>query len=120
MRYDHPTVIARRFDNAGVMAAGTTAQLHQLIPPLSRLKRVHARVHTAGTATAYVVDVYHGTTSISTIALGTGAAGITGTTGLLDTAIAALDQIYFQAAGDATGRAIVNYEWEILPDAVVS
>jgi hypothetical protein len=85
-----------------------------------RLKKVHVAVVTAGTATTHGYDVYHGTTSIGTIALSTSTAGSLGHSALLDRAVATMEQVSVKSLADATGVAHVVYEYQTEQDAVES
>jgi len=88
-----------------------------------RLKAVHARVVTAGTSASpgHALTIKHGTTSIGLLAAGTIAAGgsIASVTGL-DRAIASMDLLSLTNGTDATGVALVNYEYEVEQDAIFS
>ena len=83
----------------------------------STLRRVHAVVTTAGTATAHGFNVFHGTTSIGTISLGTNTAGVTANSGTLDQSLASLDQVSVKSLADATGEADIIYEYQVDHDA---
>lgn len=126
MSYDAPNYNVRQEYFAGEAGGGATTEYCKFRRfQKSRLKKVHASVTTAGTATAHGFDVYQGTTSIGTIALSTtaaaGAAGaVSASSGLLDVTIAAGQQVSVKSLADATGKAHIVYEFETLPDAVQS
>lgn len=83
-----------------------------------RLKAAHAVVVTAGTAAGHGYDVYHGTTSIGTIALSTSTASTIASSATLNRTVASLEQMSVKSLSDATGVAQIVYEFEVLPDAV--
>ena len=121
MNYDHPNYIVRRENFAGEAGGGATTEYAKFRAfQAARLKKVHVAVTTAGTATGHGFDVYHGTTSIGTIALSTSAAGVVGHSALLDRTLATMDQVSVKSLADAVGKAHVIYEYEITPDAVQS
>lgn len=108
----------RREHCAGeVGGAATTAYGKFLAFQKCKLKAVHARVTTAGTATTAKLDVYNGTTSIGTLALSTSTAGSTFSSATLDSAIAALGSAEVRTGADATVKAIVTYEYQVDHDA---
>ncbi|MCK0507910.1 hypothetical protein [Aromatoleum anaerobium] len=120
MAYDDPDYSIRR-ESAHITTAGATTEGAKFrLFQAARLKKVHAAVITAGTATTHGYDVYHGTTSIGTIALSTSAAGVTASSALLDRAIGSMTQMSVKSLADATGVAHIIYEYEITPDAVQS
>lgn len=84
------------------------------------LKKVHAAVIVAGTATTHGYNVFNGTTSIGTIALSTSGTNITASSALLNSEVAALGQVSVKSLADATGTAQIVYEFEVQPDAVQS
>ncbi len=120
MGYADPNFTVRR-ESCHLTAAGATtegAKFRQF--QQFRLKKVHAAVITAGTATTHGYDVYHGTTSIGTIALSTSVAGSVAHSGLLNETIPTMEQISVKSHADAAGVAHIVYEYEILPDAVAT
>ena len=121
MAYDDPDFTVRREacmppTTAGATTEGAKFRAFQKF----RLKKVHAAVITAGTATTHGYDVYHGTTSIGTIALSTSAAGVTASSAALNRTVGSLEQVSVKSLADATGVAQIVYEFEMLPDAVQS
>lgn len=83
-----------------------------------KLKAVHAISIIAGTATTHGYDVYHGTTSIGTIALGTSAAGVVAHSNLLNEACGSMEQVSVKSLADATGVAQLVYEYQVDHDAL--
>ena len=85
-----------------------------------KLKKAHAMVTTAGTITGHGFDVYSGTSSIGTISLSTSAEYSSASSGALDATVASMGQVSVKSLADATGKAIITYEYEVLWDAVQS
>lgn len=118
--YTHPTHTVRR-EQFGTTVAGATTEGCKFRAFLKmRLKKVHVAVVTAGTATTHGYDVYHGTTSIGTIALSTATAGVVAHSAALDRLVESMEQISVKSLADATGVAHVVYEWQATNDAVDS
>ncbi len=118
MAYDDADFLIRR-ESAHITVAGATTEGAKFRAFQAwRLKAVHACVITAGTATTHGYDVYHGTTSIGTIALSTGAAGVVAHSVTLNESVATMEQVSVKSLADATGVAHIVYEYEILPSAV--
>lgn len=121
MGYSDPNYTVRREDFGGEAGGGATTEYCKFRHfQKMRLNKVHAIVTTAGTATTHKLDVYHGTTSIGTIALSTSTAGSIAHSGLLDEVCETMDQISVKTGADADGKAHVVYEFHVLPDAVQS
>lgn len=121
MSYDDPGFLIRRENSAGATTAGATTESCKFRSfQAMRLKKVHAAVVTAGTSTAHGLDVYHGTSSIGTIALGTSAANAVAHSGLLNETVGAMTQLSVKSLADTVGVAHVVYEYEVTPDAVQS
>lgn len=119
MSYD--TDFMNRQCRDGIAAAGATTEAVKFRNFMAmRLKKVHATVVIAGTATTHGYDVYHGTTSIGTIALSTNTAGVTASSALLDRDIESMEQVSVKSLADATGSAHIVYEFEHQQDAVLS
>lgn len=120
MGYSDPNFTVRRevdrITTAGATTEGAKFRAFQAL----RLKKVHAAVITAGTATTHGFDVYHGTTSIGTIALGTSVAGVVAHSGLLNETVATMEQVSVKSLADAVGVGHIVYEFEVTPDAVAS
>jgi hypothetical protein len=88
----------------------------------AKLKNVHAVVTVAGTNAAHGLDVFHGTTSIGSIVLGTSAAGVSASLvptnkGGLNELLAAFDQISVKSKADIVGKAHVIFEYHVQHDA---
>lgn len=120
--YTDPTVTVRREHCAGTEAGGgaTTEYAKFRSFQKMRLKKVHAAVTVAGTNAGHGFDVYSGTTSVGTIALGTSAANATASSALLDLTVTSLAQVSVKSLADATGKAQVVYEFEVMADSVQS
>lgn len=118
--YTHPTHMVRR-EQFGTTTAGATTEGCKFRAFLKmRLKKVHVAVVTAGTAAGHGYDVYHGTTSIGTIALGTSVAGTLAHSSALNELVDTMEQISVKSLADATGVAHVVYEYQTTNDAVES
>lgn len=121
MSYDDPDFLVRRESFSGEAGGAATTEYCKFRSfQAARLKKVHVVATVAGTATTHAINIYHGTTSIGAISLSTSTAGVTGSSALLDRALAALDQISVKTGADAAGKAHVIYEFEVTPDAVQS
>jgi len=122
LRYDHPNGIVRREALGQTEAGGGATTEYAKFSHFQKmkLKKAHAVVTTAGTVTGHGFDVYNGTTSIGTIALGTSAALSGASSGALDSAVAALGQVSVKSLADATGKATIIYEYQVDNDAVQS
>lgn len=119
MTYADPNATVRRENFAGEAGGGATTEYCKFRSfQKARLKKVHAVVTVAGTATTHKLDVFHGTTSISSISLGTSIAGVTASSATLNEELAALDQISVKTGADAAGKAHVIYEYQTHHDAV--
>lgn len=119
MTYADPNATVRRENFAGEAGgAATTEYCKFRVFQKSLLKKAHAVVTTAGTAAGHKLDVYHGTSSIGTIALSTSTAGVSATSATLNEELAALDQISVKTGSDQTGKAHVIYEYQTRHDAV--
>lgn len=120
MGYSDPNFTVRREAEAITAAGATTEGAKFRSFQAMRLKKVHAAVITAGTSTAHGLDVYHGTTSIGSISLGTSAAGAVAHSALLDRAVGAMEQVSVKSLADVVGVAHVVYEFEVTPNAVAT
>lgn len=120
MGYSDPNFTLRREVDRITTAGATTEGAKFRSFQAMRLKKVHVAVITAGTATTHGYDVYHGTTSIGTIALSTSVAGVTASSALLDRTVGSLTQVSVKSLADATGVGHIVYEFEVTPDAVAS
>lgn len=121
MGYDNPNFQIRRENFAGEAGGAATTEYAKFRSfQAARLKKVHVVATLAGTATVHGFGIYHGTTSIGSILLGTSTAGSIGHSALLDRTLAALDQVSVKSLADAVGKAHVVYEFEVTGDAVQS
>lgn len=126
MSYSDSNFTTRREHFAGEAGGGATTEYGKFrVFQASRLKKVHAFITTAGTATTHAINVYHGTTSIGAIALSTSTAiasalGGANSSAVLNRTLAAGDQISVKTGADAAGKAHIIYEFEVTPDAVQS
>jgi hypothetical protein len=121
MGYDGPDYQIRReyfFRDVGGVGQYEYAKFRSF--QASRLKKVHAIVTVPGTSDEHGFDIYHGTTSIGTILLGTKTVDEIAHSELLDEKLPSLDQISVKSLDDAAGHAQIVYEYEITPDAVAS
>jgi hypothetical protein len=121
MSYDSPNYAVRREHFGGeTTAAATTEAAKFRTFQKTLLKKVHAVVTTAGTATTHGYAVYSGTTSIGSIALGTAAAGTGASSALLNAVIPSFGQVSVKSLADAAGKAHILYEYEMTADGVTS
>lgn len=119
--YDHPNNSVRREDFAGEAGGAATTEYCKFRSFMAaKLKKVHAVVTTAGTTTGHAFDIYHGTSSIASLALGTSTAGSKLSSSLLDETLASLEQISVKSKSDQAGKAHIIYEFKVTPDAVLS
>lgn len=117
--YSDPNSTVRREANIGEVGGGATTSYGKFRHfQRIKLKRVHAVVTVAGTVAGHKLDVYHGTTSIGTIALGTAAAEVRVSSGILNELVESLEEVSVKTGADATGKAHVVYEHEVQFDAV--
>lgn len=120
MAYDSPQYVVRQ-ERSQLMVAGAATESARMINfQRLRLKKVHAHVVTAGTATTHALNIYHGTTSIGAIAVSTATALSTFSSAALNRTVESLERLAVRTGADATGVCMVSYEFEILPDAVIS
>jgi Flp pilus assembly protein TadG len=85
----------------------------------TRLKAVHVRVTTAGTATTHKLDVFIGTASVATVALSTSIAGVTATIPV-DLPVPSMGAVEVKTGADAAGKAVVTYEYSYAPAATIT
>jgi len=118
MGYSDPNNLVRR-ESAHITVAGATTEGAKFRSfQKMRLKKVHLAVITAGTSTAHGYDVYHGTSSIGTILVGTAAAGTVKHSALLNEVCDTMEQVSVKSLADVVGVAQVVHEYEVLPDSV--
>lgn len=119
MSYDDPNFAIRREDKLSEVAGAASASMAKVMYFLhSRLKKVHAICHTAGTNASAGVDIYVGTTSVGAIVTGTDTAGTVYHSSLLDADIPA--NSFVELKGKANSATMVHsfsLETEVLPDA---
>lgn len=120
MAYDDPDFQIRREKDAITVAGATTEGAKFRMFQAARLKKVHAAVITAGTSTAHGYNVFHGTTSIGSITLGTSTAGAYASSALLNEAVGPMEQLSVKSLADVVGVAHIVYEYEVSSDAVQS
>ena len=119
MGYSDPDYSIRREHCAGEVGGGATTEYARFASfQKARLKKVHAVVTTAGTATTHGFEVYSGTLSIGTISLSTSAAGVSASSATLNTTMDPMGRFSVKSLADATGKAVIVYEYEVTPDAV--
>lgn len=121
MAYDSPNQVVRREQAMPPTTAGATtegAKFRQFQE--FKLKKVHAAVITAGTAAGHGYDVYRGTTSVGTIALGTNGTNVAASSALLDLVYTSFQQLSVKSLADATGVAQIVYEYEMTPTGTPS
>ncbi|MBF0146370.1 MAG: hypothetical protein HQL84_09990 [Magnetococcales bacterium] len=121
MSYSDPDFQVRREHCAGEAGGAATTEYARFASfQKARLKKVHVVVTTAGTATDHGFDLYSGTSSIGSITLGTNAAGNAASSAALNATMNAMGRFSVKSKADATGKAVVVYEYEVTPDAVQS
>jgi len=110
--YDSPNMQVRR-EKSVLTVAGATTEVGKFARfQAFKLKKCHAVVVTAGTATTMGFDIYQGTTSIGAISLGTSAAGVIASSALLNASVASMETVHFKSLADATGVAVITAEFE--------
>jgi cellulase/cellobiase CelA1 len=113
--YDDPNCTVRReFPYEIPAAASGTYALHAMRQKF-RLKGISGVRQVAGTS-AYTLVVRNGTTALGTITVDTLAALTTFTADITGT-VASLEMLNCLKSNEATGRCVVSYELEVLPDA---
>lgn len=122
-RYDHPTFITRRefSGRSAVTSAGTNVPMG--VYAKARLVAAHAVVAVVGTNNSMIEEVRIGTDSVGVFALGTQAVGYTTSIGSEDSPLGTVSQygvVNTVKTGSAGGQADIIYEYEVLPDAVLS
>lgn len=120
MAYDSPNQTVRREHCATTVAGATTAGARFRHFQAIKLKKVHAGVITAGTATTHGYGIYRGTTSVGAIALSTSTAGAFASSAALNLELASMEALEVRSLADATGVSNIVYEFEVLPGATQS
>ncbi len=119
MSYTDPDYLVRREHCAGEAGGAATTEYARFATfQKSRLKKVHAVVTTAGTSTDHGFAIYSGTSSIGAITLGSGTTGASASSVTLNITMNPLTRFSVKSLADATGKAIIVYEYEVTPDAV--
>lgn len=116
--YDHPSYITHQMVHLGKTTAGASGVKRFSFPSAVRLRNASAVVETAGTSdTAGNLLIFkNGTTSIGQIQLGSSTAGVVGTSGDLNSALAAGSVFSITNGTDATGVASAAVELTIEPN----
>ena len=122
MGYSDPNFAVRHEHCASVDAGGAATTEYCKFRSFQRakLKKVHAAVTVAGTAGGHAFDIFSGTTSVGSLALGTSAAGAELSSLALNIVIEPMDQVSVKSKADIVGKAQIVYEYEVLHDAVQS
>lgn len=109
--YDAPDRTIEREKHIEAGGAATTAYGKFRSFFASKLVRAKAWVTTQGTAVGHGFDVYVGTTSVGTLALGTGAAE-TAVEVALNVAVPAGSQVSVKSLADTVGKADITIEYQ--------
>jgi len=119
-RYDHPNATVLREVALGNLTGVASGQMGKFrMFQKQKLKKVHACVQVAGTATAAGVDIYVGTTSVGAITFGTNTAGTELSSGAIDATVSDNESIRLMGlAGSATLVGSFTMLTQVLPDAV--
>lgn len=120
--YDHPSYLARGIIDITTTAgaAGTSGVCS--FPFDVKIRNASVTVRAAGTSatTGNKADFFSGTSSIGTVANGTSAANTVGTSGDMNTTIAAGTLFFVKNGTDATGTCNAKVEYHIAPLATVA
>lgn len=120
MSYDTPNATVRREQSFLSVAGNGAVSARMRNYQKSKLVAAHWEAVTAGTSAGHTLIVKKGTTAIGTATLGTTAAGGTGVLDCGDAEITAGQLVSCTNGTDATGVALVTYEYEVYHDAVPS
>jgi hypothetical protein len=122
MAYDNPNATIRREDSFLSVAGAAGVSCRFVTYQAKRLKAVHAMVVTAGSSNSpgHALTIKNGTTSIGLLALGTQTAGALVSVTGLNASVASLGLLSMTNGTDATGVALVTYEYHMDHDAAVS
>jgi len=121
MGYSDPNFTVRREAAVPPTTAGATTEGAKFRSfQAMRLKKAHFGVTIAGTATDHGYNIFHGTTSIGAVVVGTGAIGAAVHSAALDETVGSMEQVSVKSLADVVGAVQVVYEYEVTPDAVVS
>lgn len=124
--YDHPNFLVHR-EKSGTVAAAVSSDVRFMHFQRARIRGIHLRVQVAGTATATPNDATirwelygpAGTTSFGGMFYSTNSVQHV-MHGTVTTTVAANQSVRAVKLLDATGVTDVYYEYEVLPDAVLS
>ena len=118
--YDHPNFTIRREHFIHQLAGATLVDEFRHFQKI-KLIAAHAVIAIAGTSDTWTIKWAAGS-ALGTMTLGTESAGAGDFNIVLATpeVVAANGNIDFTNAVDATGRAFITMEYEVLPDAVGS
>lgn len=116
--YSDPNPQVRREFSAGE-AGGAATTFYGKFRTFQKLKlkAVHAIVSTAGTNVGHKLDIYHGTTSIGSLALGTSTANTVFHSATLNEVVDTMEQVSVKTGADIVGKAEVVYEYHMQHDA---
>jgi len=123
MPYDHPNYLVRQEAPMGEIGGANQAYAKFMRFQKFRLKRVFYQVTTAGTSAAnntQVINQISGTTTtpLGTMTAGTSAAQAQVASAILNALIGSGDVVQVNQGADVTGKGVLSYEFETLPDAV--
>lgn len=118
LSYDHPNMTVRREHGFVTTAGNATVSGHFMHFQKARAVAAHVQVHTAGTTAGATLTFKLGTTSIGAVTLTTNTAGYTTSVVFDNKTAASMDYFTVTNGTDATCRAYVTYEYQVLPDAV--
>lgn len=115
--YDHPAYVTPVEHCGGEAGGGATTVYGKYSSFAAKtLKAVHFRVTVAGTHATSGLGIYIGTSSVGLADLGTQAAGFT-TSVAVGSAVTSLQAVEVKSLTDATGKAVVTYEFVNTPGA---
>lgn len=118
MGYDDANKFGRRNESQIVTGTGTPGGF------VSKQRRkavaAHCRVMVAGTAAGAVLTFQNGTASIGSVVLGTSAIATKTSVDLGDAVIDSGEAMAVVITSDATIRAAVGFEFDVLPDSAFS
>ena len=123
MPYDHPNYLVRQEAPMGEIGGANQAYAKFMRFQKFRLKRVFYQVTTAGTSAAnntQVINQISGTvtTALGTMTAGTAAAQTLAQSAILNALIGSGDVVQVNQGADVTGKGVLSYEFETLPDSV--
>lgn len=116
-RYDHPNCVVRREAGHTTVAGNAAVSARFFQYQKFRLKNIHVMVAVAGTTAGNTLLFKNGTTALTTCTLGTNTAGYTTSLGIAAD-VPSLQALTATNGTDATGQAVVSYEFYVENDAV--